>query len=167
MEIKKAPNEFIEDGDIPDGANMLSGDILSSDKYGVVRDIPILSDREKQMCEPLTSEEQFVLRSELWGLILADRFTRSDASYGASVSALTSASGEGRFLNPIDSESISDFYLSKSTEVIQHKHIKCLDGFMAKYSMWKRANLLNIIKRPGESKTHFRVRNFLYLQKKR
>ena len=66
MRITKEPIVFIEDGDIPDGANMFPVLTFSCGNYeGEMRYITILPIRWNQTDAPIKPEEQFALRSEL------------------------------------------------------------------------------------------------------
>ena len=68
MEIKKAPNEFDEHGNIADGTRTFTALTLSSNEYvGEIHDIPSLPGRAMQMGDPLTESDQYTFRSEVDG----------------------------------------------------------------------------------------------------
>ena len=88
--ITKVPNEFPEDGNSSDGAFMFAGLTLGSGNYkDEIPDIIIPPCREKKMTEALTHGEQCALSSEFGKFIRMSRIARTDALYGASISART------------------------------------------------------------------------------
>ena len=94
-EIAKTPNEFIDDGDIPDGNTTCSGLTYRSGNYECeIQDIAILPGRATQMGEPLTPDDQCALRSELANLLRIARIARPDALYDAPISGQTFAAAD-------------------------------------------------------------------------
>ena len=135
MENSKAPNEFTGDGNISDGTNMFPGETLSSNNCeGEIQYITILPDSANKKGDPLTSEEQFALRSELRELMRIARIARTEALYDASVAARTFEAAEETILNPIDFEEIVDLDLAISAGDIQHSHIRGFGEFMGAVS---------------------------------
>ena len=109
--VKKAPNSFIEGGDISDGARTFTGATLSSDNYAErIHDIYILSRRAKQKGPPHTAAEKFALRSELGGLIRICRISRPVALY-ASVSAQTCETIDASIVNWSDFAEVPPTYV--------------------------------------------------------
>ena len=98
-------------------------------------------------------------------LIRIARIAMPDASYDASVPAQTSEAVGDTILNPIDFVEIADLNLAKSSGNTKRNHAEFFNAFTGTYSMDANVvNLHKINKKAGESKSHFRVRNLLFLQ---
>ena len=147
MEIKKVPNDVVEDVDVPDGARTFSRVDLSSNTYGSeIQDISILQGMGKRKGEPSTDAGKFTLLS-IWGeLMRIARITRPDALRDASVSDETSITTDGWVINPIDFEEIVDVNSTKSNGDTKHNHIQGVDEVALGYSgNVNRLNLLQTI----------------------
>ena len=94
---------------------MFPGLALSSYNNEWIRDITILRGRAIRKNEPLTSEEQSALRSELWELMRISRIARADALRAASVSAQTLETADEPILNPFDFDEIPDVDVANAT----------------------------------------------------
>ena len=109
MEIKMAPREFIEDGNIFDGDRAFPGVTLSSSNYEEKFKMFLFGRIGERTDESPKEEEQFALRSEFGGggLMRIARFARRGAFYSFYESSRTAEAITGAIINPNDFEEIA------------------------------------------------------------
>ena len=116
------------------------------------------------MEEPLRMEGQFALRSALGELMRIGRIARRGVSYDAWASAQTFEMINESIFNPVEFR--GGVNSNKATGDITHKRSQCFGEFTTPCSgNVNRLNFLKANKKVGGSKTHFKVKNLIHLQK--
>ena len=168
MEIKRPPNEIVDDGYIFDGSRTSTGATSSPNNYDGEFEIFLFCRAERDERENrLQKKNNSHYALNCGGLLWICRTARPGALRDASVSAQTFETIDEEIISPIDFEEIADANLATVLGTNPNPHIPGFGGFSREFLMRpNRVNAIDEIKRSKNRKPILR-RTIYCISKKR